>query len=99
MQKNPPVERKTLMYHPITLIKVVSLFTVISKQMRRSFLAVALAAAWFAFLAGPKAFGVTPAPDGGYAGENTAEGSNALFSLSSGIDNPAIGFDALFSNN
>ena len=86
------------MYHPITLIKVVSLFIVISKQMRRSFLAVALAAVWFGFLAGPKAFGVSPAPDGGYAGENTAEGTNALFSLSSGIDNTAIGFDALFSN-
>src|ERR1700720_3439024 len=46
----------------------------------------------------PFGFAVTPAPDGGYSGENTAEGTNALFSLSSGIDNTAIGFDALFSD-
>ena len=29
----------------------------------------------------PKAFGVLPAPDGGYPGQNTAEGDDALFSL------------------
>ena len=46
----------------------------------------------------PLGFAVTPVPDGGYSGENTAEGTNALFSLSSGIDNTAIGFDALFSD-
>src|SRR5256885_321795 len=34
----------------------------------------------------------------GYAGNNTAEGTSALFSLSSGADNTAIGFQALFSN-
>src|SRR5436190_22618604 len=39
---------------------------------------------------------VTPAPDGGYAGNNTAEGTSALFNLSSGIDNTALGFQALF---
>src|SRR5438046_10067743 len=41
---------------------------------------------------------VVPAPDGGYPGNNTAEGTNALFSLTSGIDNTALGFEALFSN-
>jgi hypothetical protein len=39
-----------------------------------------------------------PPPDGGYPGENTAEGTQALFSLTSGIDNTAVGFDALFAN-
>ena len=34
---------------------------------------------------------VTPAPDGGYAGFNTAEGTNALFSLTTGLWNTAIG--------
>src|SRR5436853_5115385 len=46
----------------------------------------------------PMALAVSPAPDGGYAGNNTAEGTSALFSLTSGADNTAIGFQALFSN-
>jgi trimeric autotransporter adhesin len=41
---------------------------------------------------------VTPAPDGGYAGENTAEGLAALFSLTTGHNNTANGFQALFKN-
>src|SRR2546430_15802813 len=44
------------------------------------------------------ALAVSPAPDGGYAGNNTAEGTSALFSLTSGADNTAIGVQALFSN-
>ena len=38
---------------------------------------------------------MTPAPDGGYPGGNTAEGDNALFSLTTGTSNTAIGFAAL----
>jgi endosialidase-like protein len=41
---------------------------------------------------------VLPAPSGGYPGQNTAEGDNALFSLTTGVSNTAIGFEALFSN-
>src|SRR5205823_1080701 len=41
---------------------------------------------------------LSPPPDGGYAGDNTAEGTDALFSLTTGTENTAIGFDALFSN-
>jgi hypothetical protein len=41
---------------------------------------------------------VVPAPDGGYPGGNTAEGQNALFSLTRGRNNTAIGEEALFSN-
>jgi hypothetical protein len=41
---------------------------------------------------------VTPAPDGGYPGQNTAEGTNALFSLTTGFYNTAIGFEALYTN-
>ena len=44
----------------------------------------------------PTAQAVTPSPDGGYAGFNTAEGTNALFSLTTGIWNTAIGGYALF---
>src|SRR6478609_6731712 len=38
----------------------------------------------------------THAADGGVGTRNTAEGTNALFSLSSGTDNTAIGYDAMF---
>ena len=41
---------------------------------------------------------VTPAPDGGYPDFNTAEGDDALFSLTTGVGNAAIGTEALFSN-
>jgi uncharacterized coiled-coil protein SlyX len=41
---------------------------------------------------------LSPPPDGGYDGNNTAEGTDALFSLTTGTENTAIGFDALFSN-
>ena len=53
--------------------------------------------ACFALLT-PKAFGVLPAPDGGYANDNTAEGTNALFSLTTGAANTAIGSKALYDN-
>jgi len=40
---------------------------------------------------------VSPAPDGGYAGGNTAEGTNALLSRSTGTYNTAIGIYSLLS--
>jgi hypothetical protein len=43
----------------------------------------------------PKAQAVNPPPDGGYPGGNTAEGQNALFSLTTGQYNTAIGFFSL----
>ena len=44
----------------------------------------------------PKGQAVTPPPDGGYPGGNTAEGTNALFSLTTGGGNTADGTHALF---
>jgi len=41
---------------------------------------------------------LSPPPDGGYAGDNTAEGADALFGLTTGTENTAVGFDALTSN-
>jgi hypothetical protein len=41
---------------------------------------------------------LSPPPDGGYDGNNTAEGTDALFSLTTGTDNTALGFNALYSN-
>lgn len=46
----------------------------------------------------PKAFGVSPPPDGGYPFKNTAEGQDALFSLTNGTANTATGFSALKAN-
>src|SRR5689334_14007395 len=42
--------------------------------------------------------GLHPPPDGGYAGGNTAEGDNALFSLATGTNNTATGFQSLYNN-
>ena len=41
---------------------------------------------------------VSPPPDGGYPGNNTAEGQNALLSLTTGVNNTAVGWFSLKSN-
>ena len=41
---------------------------------------------------------VSPPPDGGYPNRNTAEGADALFSLTNGANNTAIGNNALREN-
>src|SRR5215203_207519 len=46
----------------------------------------------------PAVRAVTPPPDGGYPGYNTAEGTNALFSLAGGVFNTALGGQALKDN-
>ena len=46
----------------------------------------------------PMAYAVSPAPDGGYPGGNTAEGQNALLSLTTGSYNTAVGFFSLKSD-
>jgi Chaperone of endosialidase len=46
----------------------------------------------------PKAEAVVPPPDGGYPGFNTAEGQNALFSLTTGVGDTAVGWFSLFRN-
>jgi hypothetical protein len=44
------------------------------------------------------AFAVDPPPDGGYPNGNTAEGQDALFSLTTGSSNVAIGLNSLYFN-
>ena len=46
----------------------------------------------------PPVQAVSPPPVGGYPGSNTAVGTDALFSLTSGSANTALGFNALFNN-
>src|SRR5438045_1219978 len=60
------------------------------------FLLIGLALAWFAL--SPPAQAVTPPPDGGYPGFNTAEGNFALTILTTGYANTAMGVSALQSN-
>ena len=63
--------------------------------LRRVFLFVPLLLACLAL--SPAAQAVVPPPDGGYANGNTAEGRDALFSLTTGEDNTALGFQALYN--
>jgi hypothetical protein len=63
---------------------------------RRALFLIPLALVCLTFWPVPKAFGVSPAPDGGYSGANTAEGQNALQSLTSGVWNTALGYQTLF---
>ena len=62
-----------------------------------AFLLISFVLACFAF--SPTAQAVDPPPDGGYSGENTAEGEDALFSLVPGAaGNTALGWRSLFSD-
>ena len=47
----------------------------------------------------PASQAVSPPPDGGYPGLTTAEGSNALKNLTTGVGNTAAGWYSLFGNS
>jgi Chaperone of endosialidase len=57
---------------------------------------IAFVLAWFAL--SPVVQAVVPPPDGGYPGANTAEGTNALLSVTTGVFNTALGWLTLQSN-
>ena len=61
-----------------------------------SLFAIALVVTRFGLV--PMAQAVVPPPDGGYPNFNTAEGKNALFSVTTGAANTAVGWYSLFSN-
>jgi hypothetical protein len=86
-QKQTAGDRQEISMNPLIGLKTTTLPLLIT-----------LAFACFVLAPAPNAFGVTPAPDGGYPGNNTAEGTSALFSLTSGVSNTALGYQALYSN-
>jgi len=64
--------------------------------LRLSFILIPLTLGCFAL--SPAALAVTPAGNAGYPNQNSAEGDDGLFSLTTGAANTAMGFDALYSN-
>jgi hypothetical protein len=84
-QNNTAGDRQEIFMNPLNGLKTTTLP-----------LLIALAFACFSLAPAPKAFAVSPAPDGGYPGNNTAEGTSALFSLTSGVSNTAVGYQALY---
>src|SRR6516164_10719291 len=62
----------------------------------KSLILIPLALACFGL--SPTARAVVPPPDGGYPNSNTAEGHQALLSLTTGFGNTAVGFEALMDD-
>src|SRR5205823_14828669 len=84
--------RKKLPMYPLILpantIRALSTSSRQSSWRRRSLL-ITLMFVWLSLSRAAQA--VMPAPDGGYPNQNTAEGEDALFHLTSGTTNTAIG--------
>jgi Chaperone of endosialidase len=72
-------------YSPLTMFR-----------WRLYFILTALVLGFFALPQRTQA--VSPAPDGGYPGFNTAEGENALLGLTAGQGNTAVGWFSLWGN-
>jgi len=70
----------------------------LTQSKNRTILPLLIALTLGCFGLSPAARAVDPPPDGGYPNFNTAEGEDALFSLTTGVNNTAVGFEALFNN-
>lgn len=68
-----------------------------TRNMTNTVAALLLGSGFFVLCSTPTAFGVVPAPDGGYAGGNTAEGQSALLGRTTGIYNTAVGIYSVLS--
>jgi hypothetical protein len=86
---NPKKKEMTTMKTLITSQN--SLLTIL--RSRSTLILVVLALGAFALA--HRAQAVSPPPDGGYAGGNTAEGQNALLNLTTGTNNTAVGLLSL----
>ena len=67
-------------------------------QLKKTTPAILVAVACFGLSPMAQALLPPPPPDGGYPNQNTAEGEDALFSLTTGGFNTAIGSQALYNN-
>jgi hypothetical protein len=65
------------------------------KNLRSGLFLIPLVLALAGLAFSPVARALRPPPDGGYPNETTAEGDGALFSLTTGFGNTALGFNAL----
>ena len=66
--------------------------------MKRNTSSLLITLALIGLVFSPNARAVNPPPDGFYPGFTTAEGQNALFSLTTGAANTAVGWRSLFSD-
>ena len=67
------------------------------QSKNKTILPVLIALTFACFTLSQNAQAVVPPPDGDYGNENTAEGKDALFSLTTGQINTALGFHALYN--
>ena len=87
----------------MNLFRLTSTSPITTKSMncsplRRAFVLFPLMLACFTLSPTAQAQLPSPSPDGGYPNDNTAEGSNALFSVTTGSANTAVGGAALFGD-
>jgi hypothetical protein len=82
---NPPGERKEIFNESII-------------QCKTTILPLFIAGVLACFGLFSRALAVVPAPDGGYPGQNTAEGQSALLHLAGGTYNTALGWASLGFN-
>src|SRR5947207_108563 len=68
------------------------------KNLRRGLFLIPLVLGLAGLALAPAARALRPPPDGGYPNETTAEGDGALFSLTTGLGNTALGFNTLHDN-
>src|SRR5437773_745774 len=68
------------------------------KNLRRGLFLIPLVLGLAGLALAPAARALRPPPDGGYPNETTAEGDGALFSLTTGLGNTALGFNTLHAN-
>jgi endosialidase-like protein len=85
-------------FHTVEVMETLTISTncIQRSLLRSALLFVSLLIGCFGLL--PVVQAVSPPPDGGYPGGNTADGTSALLSLTTGTYNTGVGFLSLLSN-